>query len=71
MTEGEKKEIIENVVNQMRMKSNIEMISRVLTEGENKLRDKPNELVALIENNCRKANNARLAEILKVNEIIA
>ena len=63
-----KKEIIKKVVEQMRME-NVKMITRVLTEDEKKLKNKPNELVALVETKNIQSNNKRLDEILKINEI--
>lgn len=70
-----KKEIIKKVVDQMRMGFNftgmtdVKMITRVLTEDEEKLRNKPNELVALVETKNIEKNNRRLDEILKINGI--
>ena len=64
----EKKEIIKKVVEQMRME-NVKMITRVLTADEEKLKNKPNELVALVETKNIEENNKRLDEILKINEI--
>lgn len=67
--EEHKKRIIKQLVEMMRP-ANIEMITRVLTDEEEKLRDQPNYLVSLVENNMRSYANKRLDEILKINEII-
>ncbi len=68
MNDAEKKEIIKKVVEMMRP-SKITLITRVLTNEEELLKDKPNELVCLVQNNMNQEANDRLDEILKINEI--